>query len=269
MLWRSGSGPPLWLLHGFPDTVAGFTEIAGPLRDAGFTVLVPALPGYPPSGPAADYRTPMLARALLALIDAQGVAPIRLYGHDWGAVLGYALAALAPARIARLAVGAVPHPRRFLRPGLRQLRRSWYMAYFQLPGWPERRIAADEFAFLRRLWSDWSPGWRFSEAQFAPLAHCFSQPGAIRAALAYYRALPGGLLSPALHDERRRLLGLLPVPTLVLAGARDGCIGLEMFNRQERLFASGYRLAVVPEAGHFMHREQPDFCLQRLLDWFA
>lgn len=270
-VWSAGEGPPLWLLHGFPDTAASFTEIAGPLLEAGYTLRIPAMPGYPPSEPppGADYGVPALARLLLQLVAVCDEGPVRIFGHDWGAVIAYAMAALAPERIERLATAAVPHPRRFLQPSLAQLRRSWYMGYFQLPRLPERRIAVAERAFLRRLWRDWSPGWSFSEAQFAPVAAHFASPDAITGALAYYRAMPRTLLQPGARADRRRIFAPLPAPTLVLAGEHDGCIGLDMFCRQETLFAAEYRLAVIADAGHFMHREQASVCAEKLLAWFA
>ncbi len=257
-LWSGGEGPALWCLHGFPDSPQTWIEIAPMLAAAGYQVFVPEMPGYALDHRVVDYRLQALAQVLGRLMDAvSGEQALRLIGHDWGAALNYALAAQRPQQIAAMVCAAVPHPRRFLRPSAAQLRRSWYMAYFQLPRLPERSIRARNFKFIEKLWRTWSPSWAFSEAALDPVRQALAQPPVLAAVLAYYRALPAGVRQAAGSAASVSPLQACKVPTLAVAGLEDGCIGAEMFQKQEDLFAERYRLLAMADAGHFMHREQP------------
>ncbi len=267
--WSGGEGPALFCLHGFPDTVDTWQPVAAALARR-HTVHAICMPGYEASSAQADYSLPALADTVTMLIESLSPGrPVRLLGHDWGAVIACTLASQRPTLVERLVMAAVPHVRRFLKPSLAQLKRSWYMGYFQLPGLPERRIVADEFAFLDRLWRDWSPGWRFTAEDIAPLKQAFADPAVLRAALAYYRALPAGLLRAALPGPLPPQLALCPVPTLALAGEQDGCIGVEVFSAQAHLFPAGYRFQALADAGHFMHREQSQAFADAVLEWLA
>ncbi|SFF65719.1 Pimeloyl-ACP methyl ester carboxylesterase [Fontimonas thermophila] len=252
-----GTGPLVLCLHGFPDTAYGFVPLLDRLAAAGYWGVAPFLRGWKPSGLAKDddYRITTIVADLIELMDALGVRRAHLVGHDWGAVASYIAGVRHPDRIGAIVAAAVPHPRRFLlRPTLRQLYRSRYMAYFQLPHLPERRIAADGFAWLHRLVRSWSPRWGYTQADLAPVQDSLADPAHCRAALAYYRSLPGVL------RERRHwslLMKPLPVPAKVICGADDGCIGPEMFTDQAHCFAAAYELVRIEGAGHFMHREQP------------
>ena len=262
---EAGQGPLVLCLHGFPDTAWGFVPVLEHLAAAGYRAVAPFMRGYPPSAVPADgdYRIITLGRDVLALIQALGSPSAFLVGHDWGAAASYAAAALAPGRIEKMVTAAVPHLQRFLfSPSLRQIKRSRYMGFFQLPALPERRIVADDFKWLRALIREWSPGWKFSEADFAPLKATFSDPARLSAALAYYRAMPRGL---AERESRALLYTPIRVPTRIIRGADDGCIGPEMFEGQEKFFTAGYDLVTLPGAGHFMQCEQPEAFAQAVL----
>lgn len=255
-----GDGPLVLCLHGFPDSAHTFDELLPVLADAGYRGVAPFMRGYPPTGiPAKRAFDPAtLGRDALALADALGKKRFTIVGHDWGAVAAYAAAAMAPGRVAGIVTAAVPPLQLFLRnQNLRQMRRSWYMGLFQLRGLADRKVGADGCAFVERLWRDWSPDWDFSEDDITPVKAILANPEARRAALDYYRALPAALANPRRHKERRRLLGRLDVPALVMAGERDGAMRREMFAGTERCFSGSVRLAT-PSAGHFMHRERPD-----------
>lgn len=269
-VFTAGEGRPLWCLHGFPDTADTWFDLAQPLLDAGYALRVPVMPGYEHGSEQADYRLQSLAGVLQRLIRAvDGEQPVFLLGHDWGAALGYALSARPDLDIRALACAAVPHLRRFLRTSPAQLRRSWYMGYFQLPGRPEKRIAADGHAFIEQLWRDWSPGWAFSAEQVAPIKALFDQPARVQAALAYYRALPASVWEAFRPGGDRAILASCPSPTLVLAGEDDGCIGAELFSDQARYFQASYRFRLIEQAGHFMHREQPGQFADAVLEFFG
>lgn len=256
---EAGEGPLVLVLHGFPDTAESFRPLLGRLAGAGYHGLAPFLRGYAPSDRAADgdYRLGTLAEDVRALIHEVGAERAALVGHDWGAAIGYTAAALFPERLSRLVACSVPHLWRFLSalPG-RQGWRSRYMLFFQLRGIAERRLRANHDAALIALMRRWSPGWAITEADLAPLRRAFDAPGGLSAALAYYRQLPGEAL--------RRFAALrrpIPVPTTVIHGAQDGCIGPEVFQDQSHLFAAGLRTVCLPQAGHFLINEAPEaFC---------
>lgn len=267
---EAGKGPLVLCLHGFPDTAWNMQPVLTALAAAGYRAAAPFMRAYAPTSLAVDgdYRATTLARDALALIDALGEERAFIVGHDWGAVTAYLAAAMNPQKVPGIVTAAVPHLRRFLlRPSLRQIHRSRYMGFFQLRGIPERRIVEDDFRSLRALIHRWSPAWKFSENEFAPLKSCFSDPARLSAALAYYRELPKTLLNPR---NRQLIFGKLPVPARVIRGEDDGCIGAEMFDDQEYCFGAGYELVTMKGAGHFMQCEQPQqFAAHVLefLDW--
>jgi pimeloyl-ACP methyl ester carboxylesterase len=266
---EAGRGPLLLLLHGFPDTAWSFAPLLPQFAEAGFRAVAPFMRGYAPSGyaPDADYRTTTLAADVPALIEALGAPQADVVGHDWGATTACVAATFYPQRLRRMVCAAVPHPRRFLFwPSMRQLVRSRYMGFFQLRGLPERTITADDFRWLRQLIRRWSPGWNFSEQDFAPLRASFADPQRLSAALAYYRALPASLRQP---ESRRALFRPVTVPTLMLHGAQDGCIGPEMFGGQRPFFAAEYQQRQWPDAGHFLHCEQPARFVREVLEFIG
>jgi pimeloyl-ACP methyl ester carboxylesterase len=265
---EAGVGPLVLCLHGFPDTAYSFRDLLGRLAAQGFRAVAPFMRGYAPTSIPADgdYRVTTLARDVIALIDHLGAREASVVGHDWGAAAAYAAATLRPDRVRRIVTAAVPHLRRFLlRPTLKQLRRSRYMAQFQLRGWGERRLAGDS-PWLDRLVREWSPGWAFTAEDLAPVRANFSDPERIKAALGYYRALPPSL---AAAETWQMLNSPVPVPACVIFGADDGCIGREMFKGQEHLFASEFRLAEIADAGHFMHLEQPQVFSERVIQFLS
>jgi pimeloyl-ACP methyl ester carboxylesterase len=248
------AGAPLVLLaHGFPDCARSFRRQTPALVAAGFRVVAPWMRGYAPSTPARDgrYDAAALGSDLVALARHFSPGrPARLVGHDWGAVAAYAACALAPRAFSHLATVAVPHlgvaGPRFASPA--QLRRSWYMAFFQLPLLAERRLAARDFALVDRLWRDWSPGFSPPADELAAVKAALR--GREREVLGYYRALPRSALSSPARLLRRRTR----VPSLYVHGVDDGCIGVALCEDLERAYAAEiavHRLA----GGHFVHQE--------------
>ncbi len=266
--FEAGRGPLVLCVHGFPDTAHTFLPTLAVLAERGFHAVAPFLRGYPPSAAphSSDYRIATLGSDLIGLATTLGAERFALVGHDWGALASYAAASQAPERVTRLAVLAIPHLRA-QRASLAQARRSWYIGFFQLPVLPERRVRRDGFAFVDRLWRDWSPGWRYAAADIAPVKECFAQPGALEAALGYYRALPSSLLQH--RATRRAVFGKITVPTLSVAGVDDGCMGIEMFDRQDVGFVASHRTLRIEAAGHFMHREQPATFHRELVEFLG
>ncbi|MHB8503274.1 MAG: alpha/beta fold hydrolase, partial [Candidatus Acidiferrales bacterium] len=149
------AGPPagsvVLLLHGFPEFWYSWHKQIDPLAAAGFRVIVPDQRGYNKSSKprgAASYKLSDLTSDVLAIADQLGQQRIFLVGHDWGAAVAWSVALLHPRRVAKLAILNVPHPSvmlRYLKTNRRQLRRSWYMFFFQLPWLPEAAFSAFDF----------------------------------------------------------------------------------------------------------------------------
>ncbi len=255
-------------LHGFPDSAQTWDALLPGLADAGYQAVAPFMRGYAPSDVPGDgaYDALTLARDVLALADALAPeAPFYLVGHDWGAITGYAAASLAGARLAALVTAAVPPTSRFLaHMSAAQMRRSWYMGFFQLPGVAERALAARDMALIDRLWRDWSPGWAYTRADIAPVKAALSARANRRSALGYYRALPGVVLNK--RQRRRMMAWRTTVPTRIVYGETDGCIGPEVFAGSQTCFDGPFDMQALA-AGHFMHREAPVAFERLVLDW--
>ncbi len=249
------TGELVLVAHGFPDSAWSFEPLLGQLAAAGYRAVAPFMRGYLPTAMAADgdYRVTTLARDLIALIDELGAPRAVVVGHDWGAVAAYSAAAMRPDRVRAVVCAAIPHLRRFLlRPTPAQLLRSRYMLRFQWPD-AERHLAVDDFAALRALAQAWSPGADLSAA-LAPVVAGFSDRARLSAALGYYRAIPRLLFS---GEAWPLWTAPTPVPACLIHGARDGCVGAEMFAGQAHLFAAGLQSVCFENAGHFMQVEQP------------
>jgi pimeloyl-ACP methyl ester carboxylesterase len=170
----------------------------------------------------------------------------------------------APSRVRRAVTLALPHPLTFLRQ-LRapaQLRRSWYMGLFQLPG--AGAIArAREFALIDQLWRAWSPGFVLDERRRAALHTCLA--ASLPAPLGYYRAMvrPVGAATARI----RRAAAPITTPLLQLHGTDDGCV-LPPSDHDHRRFAERV-VEIVPGVGHFMHLERPVEIAERVAAWCA
>jgi pimeloyl-ACP methyl ester carboxylesterase len=227
-LLEAGSGRLALCLHGFPDTAHTWRLLLPVLAGAGFHAVAPFMRGYAPTSVPADgaYDLGVLVADAVALHGVLGGGEDAvLIGHDWGAEAAYGAAAYAPDRWRRLVTLAVPPAA--LDPALfsdyDQLRRFFYLFMCRDPaGIAEAVVAADEMAFLDRLWADWSPGCHPGE-HLARVKESLRSPANLAAAIAYYRAAApgppgapeGGPRYPAeLHAAGRQA----PQPTLYLHG---------------------------------------------------
>lgn len=272
----AGAGPVVLCLHGFPDHARSFRHQLPALGAAGYRAVAPTLRGYEPSSQPADgdYHVVRMAEDVVGWIDDLGVERVHLVGHDWGAVVAYAAAALAPERLDSLSTLAIPHPGRLRTDGIpklpSQIRKSWYMLFFQLRGLSDWVLERDDWAFVERLWRDWSPGWAPPPEELAAVKRTLAQPGVKRAALGYYRAMfaPGGA---AARQTARLLSSPIPVRTLALTGEQDGCMDTRLHDLtlKGEDFPAGFDLARIQGAGHFLHQEKPEIVNRLLLDWLA
>jgi pimeloyl-ACP methyl ester carboxylesterase len=258
---HDGAGSPVVYLHGFPDHPPTATPFLDELVRRGYRVIAPWLRGYAPSPLAGPFDIDTLAGDVIALIEQWSPREaVALVGHDWGAAITYRVCALAPQKIARAVTLALPHPLTFVRSlaTLAQLRCSWYMGLFQLPG-AGAIVRARDLALVDHLWRTWSPSFTLDDSRRAGLHACLaaSLPGP----LGYYRAIAR---SPrALRLARKRI----DTPILQLHGADDGCV-LPPDDSDAHRFVER-QLVVVPGAGHFIQHEQPEAIAARVDAWLA
>jgi pimeloyl-ACP methyl ester carboxylesterase len=266
----AGKGPIVLALHGFPDHARSYRHQMPALAAAGYRVVAPYMRGYAPSEiPQGGYfGVPALAADAVALAEALSDEPVVLIGHDWGAAAAHAAAATAPERFSKLITIAVPYGPAFtqsLVTSAEQQRRSWYMFFFQLP-FAETAVAMNDFAFIERLWRDWSPGWAFPPAEMASLKKTLGAPGTLTAALSYYRhTFNPPPNAPSLADVSTPRP--IKVPTLYLHGRNDGCIGAELAAGMEAWFEKGLKKVIVDGAGHFVHQERPEEVNRLILEF--
>lgn len=268
-------GEPVVLLHGFPDCLHTFDEQLRSLGEAGYRAIAPALRGYSAAAIPADgdYFLETIADELPLLLDALGLRQVHLVGHDWGAAIAWLAVVRHPRHFRTVTSLAIP-PLGGLLAAIRrfpsQARNSWYMAFFQLRGLSDFVVRRDDFAFIDRLWRDWSPGWSWPAEAMEPVKETFRQPGVPAAALGYYRHLFRWLAAPN-RRTRADIARPVTMPALVLHGQADGCMDarLPAAAVQAARFEAGVQLAIVPGAGHFLHREQPVRVNALLLEFLA
>jgi pimeloyl-ACP methyl ester carboxylesterase len=267
---EAGEGPLVVLLHGFPDFWYGWRAQIGPLAAAGFRVVAPDMRGYnlsdKPAG-VASYAIGALSADVRDLIAERGGHDgAMLVGHDWGGAVAWATAIRHRGSVKRLAILNMPHPRRMLE-GLRtarQLRRSWYMLFFQLPDVPERLLRARRFRALRRPFADARPG-AYDEPDIDRYVEAWSQPGALPAMLNYYRAM----LRRPRGAARTGAMRPVAAPTLIVWGERDRHLGAELAEPYATDVPNLERIVRIPHASHWVALDEPELVNRVLADFFA
>jgi pimeloyl-ACP methyl ester carboxylesterase len=253
--------PLVVFLHGFPELWRSWRHQLRAFADAGLWAVAPDLRGYNesdrPEG-VASYVVEKLAGDVEGLILALGRKSAFVVGHDWGAIVAWTVAQLRPEIVSRLAVLNVPHPLQMARglKTLKQLARSWYVFFFQLPfGIPERVLAAGNCAALRRsLEAD-----GLTREEIEPYVEAMARPGAARAAMSYYRAaLRRGIL------RRSPKTRVIECPVLVIWGDRDRHLGMELATPPAR-FVPHARVEHIPEASHWVQNDAPEKVNELLL----
>jgi pimeloyl-ACP methyl ester carboxylesterase len=264
---EAGSGPPVLLLHGFPEFWYSWRHQLPALAAAGFRTLAPDLPGYnlssKPRG-VGSYRVEALVEDLVGFIRSTGHDRAVVVGHDWGGVLAWHLAAFHPEHVERLVVLNAPHPAAYRRElgSADQRNRSWYVFFFQLPLLPELFLRRGSFSILDNLLRRGTlrPD-AFTEADVALYKQALRRPGALTAALNYYRA--------ALRRGWRRDARLeqpLRVPTLVVWGDEDAFLSPRLLEGLEK-WAPGVRIERLAGVSHWVQNDAPEQVNRLLLSF--
>jgi pimeloyl-ACP methyl ester carboxylesterase len=266
---EAGEGPLVVLLHGFPEFWYSWRFQIPALASAGFHVVAPDMRGYNlssrPRGVKA-YDAERLAGDIRDLIRERGAGSACLAGHDWGAAVAWVTAMNHPEVVKRLAILNVPHARRFLHAlrTPRQLAKSWYMFFFQLPGVPERLARARDWQFFRLGFEhDARPG-AFTPQDIHRYREAWEQPGAVTAMINYYRAL--FRQSPKQAEARIRRV---EAPTLVIWGERDRYLGLDLAEPDRADVPNLERVVRLPEASHWVQHDEPERVSELLVEFFS
>ncbi len=241
---RGGRGPALVLLHGFPQDCTAWDRVAPTLHQHGLRTLAPDQRGYSPMARPrgrAAYRLRETTADVLALLDAAELKSAHVVGHDWGGIVAWALGAWHPDRVRTLTAISVPHPAAMARAMVTsdQGLRSSYMGLFQLPFLPERLLHAGNGAALRRMLRDGGLPHDAVERYVARMR----EPGALSAALGWYRALPWSGRDP---------VGKVRVPTLHLWSTGDAFLGRTATEATAPFVDAPYRLEVLEDVTHWI-----------------
>ena len=278
--WGDAAGAPLVLLHGFPDDAHAWDGVAPPLAARGYRVLAPYLRGYGPTR-FLDAGAPRMAQQaaigqdLLDFMDTLAIERAGLAGYDWGGRAACIAAILAPARVrALVTIGgynvqntvAPPRPA-----SAEEERAAWYQWYFNT----ERGrlgLEKNRREICRLLWRDWSPGWRFDDATFEQAAAAFDNPDFVPVLIHSYRHrhrhAPGDPRFDAI-EGRLAQRPRIEVPSVILHGADDAVDFPSRTERHPAMFPDGTERRVIPDAGHFLPREQPGAVVDALLPLLA
>ena len=242
------------LLHGFPEFWYGWRRQIPYLAAAGYRVWAPDQRGYnisdKPEGIAA-YTLDELAADVIGLMDAAGEEKAFVVGHDWGAAVAWWVAAKYPARVARMVVINVPHGAvltKHLRRNFTQMRKSWYMFFFQLPWLPESLARLKNWNMHAKALKNSSRHGTFTNNDLDIYRQAWSQPKANTSMLNWYRAV---MQKPPTSPENLRIT----VPTLLIWGAQDKFLGRELAQPSIDLCDDG-RLVFFEEATHWVQHEE-------------
>jgi pimeloyl-ACP methyl ester carboxylesterase len=258
------NAPLVLLLHGFPEGAHAWRHQIDVLARAGLRVWAPDQLGYglsdKPRG-LANYRLDRLGADVIGLIEAAGCTRASLIGHDWGGAVAWWVVENAPERIERLVVLNCPHPavmRRALLTRPRQMLRSWYIAFFQLPWLPEFVASACDHRLLEwGLRSSCRPG-TLTDADLEAYRADWRRPGSVRAMIHWYRALRLPVPRTSRPDVGRQPSGAASIvrPTLLIWGARDRALGRELAAPSIARCEAG-RLVFLDDATHWLQHEEP------------
>ncbi len=270
-LVMAGSGPPLMLLHGYPQTHAMWHKIAPALAER-FTVVVPDLRGYgdsskPPAGDDyAGYSKRTMANDMVAVMDSLGFETWKQAGHDRGARVSYRMALDHKDRVEKLVImDIVPTVDQYGWASSRKSAVAMYHWFFlaQPAPLPEKLIGSDPEFYLRWSMNSWGGNaTAFTDEAMAEYVRCYSDPETIRATCDCYRA--GATIDCEIDQASRDAGDMIECPSLILWGDRGGAWDTERTMKTWSKWAKDVRGQPVP-GGHFLPEEAPDETLAAML----
>jgi pimeloyl-ACP methyl ester carboxylesterase len=263
-----GEKPLVVLLHGFPEFWYSWRYQLPFLAEHGYLAVAPDLRGYNDSDkPRGGYDEATLIRDIEGLIKGLGRERAIIVGHDWGGVLAWAFAMRYPQMTERLIVMNAPHPAAMIRE-LRtpeQLRKSWYIFFFQLPWLPESVLLRNHANEIGRMLRGAAAQKEvFPREVTAKFQQAMSKPGAMTAALNYYRQLVRDLPRRLRHPQASTRH--ISAPTLLIWGEQDIALGLALTEGLEQ-WVERLQVKRIPDSGHWVQQEKPELVNSLLLDF--
>jgi pimeloyl-ACP methyl ester carboxylesterase len=258
-VFDEGSGEPVLLVHGFPDSHDVYRHQVKALVQAGYRAITFDLRGFGGSDKPTDtaqYTPQMTIADIAGVLDAVGVDRAHLVGHDWGAMLSWTFATAMPDRVTSLTALSLGHLGAYQGAGWEQKEKAWYVLQFQNP-LVEQWLLRDGAANFRDFFSQHPDIDRVVEA--------VSGPGALTAALALYRAWapPEALLAPPVEFPK------LTLPVLGVHGVRDPYLTEKQMADSEKYVSGYWRYESLPDVGHWLTLEVPDRVNELILDFLA
>jgi pimeloyl-ACP methyl ester carboxylesterase len=257
------NGPPVLLVHGWPDDPHTWDQVAPVLNRAGYRTLAPWLRGFGATrfhsaATARSGQMVALAQDALDFMSAVGIERFAVVGHDWGARVAYILAALFPERVTHCAPLSVAWtPGEMQTPPLEQARAFWYQ-WFMATDRGAELVRNQGAAFARFQWDTWGPpGW-FDEASFAATAQSFQNQDWAEITLHAYRVRWGEAPPDPAYAEleaRQQAARSIGVPTLMIQGAEDRCVLPSSSADKQQYYSGPYVRHVLQGVGHFPPRE--------------
>lgn len=248
------------LLHGYPEFADCWTEELTALGAAGYRAVAVDQRGYSPGarpGEIADYVVDNLVSDALGFADSQGADRFHLVAHDWGGIVAWALAGSHSDRLKSFTVLATPHPQALhaaIQSDQDQYNRLEYVRFFRAQvGGAEQAILADGGSRLAAAY-----GGAISEELVARNVKRLSEPGALTAALSWYRAVA--------TDDLDIPAGRVSAPTLYIWGSEDRALGRVAAESTEKWVDGPYRFVELPGASHWLPEESADQVIPLLLE---
>lgn len=270
----AGKGKPVVFLHGFPECWYSWRHQILAVSER-FLAVAPDMRGYnlsdkPPR--ISSYRIEELTRDVLGLIKHFGSDKAHIVGHDWGGAVAWSFAMRYPNATERLVVMNCPHPLAFLENLMknpRQLRRSMYMLFFQIPKLPEILFRASDYLLIKRVFTDWAINKEaFTEEDITFLAQAAARPGALTSGINYYRAMFRDPSNIRLFLSSRH--GDFPAvtsPTLIIWAEKDRALGKELTYGMEKYVQEDLRIRYIPNCSHWVQQEQPVLVNEMMLEF--
>ena len=238
-----------------------------------YRVVAPDMRGYNLSDKPVgieNYKINLLASDIAELVKALGEKQAIIVGHDWGGAVAWAVASLFPEVVKKLGILNVPHPTEMKKAlmgfNMAQWRKSYYIFLFQLPRLPERFLGKDLKGFFTKAFTSFAPKGKtttITDAEITKYVEAFSQPGALTAAINYYRATFRQMGAIGGGFARK-----LEMPVLMLWGEHDIALGKEMTYNTKN-YCNNLELIYDPTSGHFIQHDNPDWVNEKLLGFFG
>lgn len=266
---KQGTGEKLVvLLHGWPEFWYTWRKQIVFLSGK-YTVVAPDLRGFnlsdKPKG-AANYTSDIVVKDIAELIPKLGFQKAFIVGHDWGGAVAWTFATLYPELTEKLAVLNCPHPKimsDFLRGNFNQIRKSWYMFFFQLPWFPERFVGSNLSVFFKKaIRSQLRDRKSFTDEDVQQFVAAYQQQGALTGSINYYRALRHSWKNQKIYQQK------IKAPTLLIWGENDRFLGKEMTVDTAKYVDNSYKFKPLPNCSHWVQNDCPNEVNQYLLEFF-